>query len=786
MLKDVFRQLRATPGVSAVAIISIALGIGATSAVYSVANALLFDLYPYRQPDRLIRYVGLLPARAFENLQKLDVFESAITTDFYNMSITEGDLPESVKAARLSPNAFEFFGVPAFLGREFASPDSPPGKEPEHAVVLSYGFWRHHYNGDRAAIGKQLELDHVKYAVIGVVPPSFRWFDSDVFLPANLSFFNFPTLEVHGRIRDGITWPQAQAQLMAFMKARVPNMPPDYVLPFRRLTDEAKGNFQQTVVLCLIAVLMLLAVGCANLSILLLARGTARQREFAILAALGASRRRLAAQLLMEALAFTVTGASVGVLMAWVSVTEILHWLPAGTLPAEADIRINAPVLLLSVVTAVVTGLIAGVAPIFRLPAGNLNQLITSARAATTPVRGRRLQYVLVAAQVSLSLLLLAGAGAAVKSLASLYETTLGFEPGDVLRMTIPTPEGSYRTFEERKAVFQDILGRIAAKSSTEPVALSDSGRPPLGGTNRPIEVFGEAADSGRRAAIHAVSEGFFSAFRIPLEAGRVWSGDDTSRAAPVAVINRAMAQRLSAGGDVVGRKIRIPNYRPGLWTVAPAWSSDWLEIVGVVGNTIGNDFRQAPPAAVYVPYTLMIGDNLSLVLRTRNSAEAIRFAREQIHAAAPGQAIGPSVQTAADILREAGWGRQEFLSSLFAALAAFALLLAAIGLYSAVSYTASLHSHEFGIRLALGAGKVDVVRVVLRSAAVSVAVGLLGGLALVLAIHPMLSKWATVNVNDPMLLLAIVILLSTVVMLAVILPVRRAVSVQIADLFKS
>src|SRR5262245_3380984 len=153
MIKDAFRQLRAAPGVSGVAVLSIALGIAATSAVYSVANALLFDLYPYRQPDRLVRYVGQLPARAFENLQKLEVFESAIAADFYNMSITESDLPESVKSARLSPNAFEFFGVPALLGREFTSADSPTGKEPEHAVVLSYGFWRRYYNGDRGAIG---------------------------------------------------------------------------------------------------------------------------------------------------------------------------------------------------------------------------------------------------------------------------------------------------------------------------------------------------------------------------------------------------------------------------------------------------------------------------------------------------------------------------------------------------------------------------------------------------------------------------------------------------------
>jgi predicted permease len=785
MLKDVFRQLRVAPGISAVAVLSIGLGIAATSAVYSVANALLFDLYPYRQPDRLVRYVGQLPARAFENLQKLEVFEGAIATDFYNMSLTDGDLPEAVKAARLSPNAFEFFGVPAFLGHEFASADSPSGQEPEHAVVLSYGFWRRHYNGDRGVIGKVLELDHVKYAVIGVVPPSFRWYDSDVFLPANLAFFNFPTLEVHGRIRDGITWPQAQAQLMAFMKTRIPNMPPDFVLPFRRLTDEAKGNFQQTVVLCLIAVLMLLAVGCANVSILLLARGTARQREFAILAALGASRQRLAAQLLMEALALTLTGALFGILLAWASVTEILRWLPSGTLPAEADIQISPSVLLLSVVTALVTGIIAGVAPVFRLPAGNLNQLITGARTATTPTHGRKLQYALVAAQVSLSVLLLAGAGAAIRSLLELYRTTLGFETRDVLRLTIPTPEGSYRTFEERKAVFQDILARITAKPSIEFAALSDSGRPPLGGTNRPIEVFGEATDSSRRAAIHAVSEDFFTVFRIPLEAGRVWSGDETGRAAPVAVINREMARRLSSGGDLLGRKIRIPNYRPGLWTVAPAWSSDWLEIVGVVGNTIGNDFRQAPPAAIYVPYSLMIGDNLSLVLRSRNAAEAVRFAREQIHAAAPGQAIGPMVQTAADLLREAGWGRQEFLSSLFAFLAVFALLLAAIGLYSAVSYTTSLHLHEFGIRMALGAGKLDVMRVVLRSAALSVGIGVLAGLALILAIHSTLSKWTTVNVNDPLVLVAIVTLLSAVVALAVLLPVRRAVSVEIADLFR-
>jgi predicted permease len=490
--------------------------------------------------------------------------------------------------------------------------------------------------------------------------------------------------------------------------------------------------------------------------------------------------------LLIEALVLTLTGALLGILLAWVSVTEILKWLPSGTLPAEADVRISPPVLLVSVVTALVSGLIAGVAPIFRLPAGNLNQLIAGVRTATTPARGRRLQYTLVAAQVSLTLLLLAGAGAAVRSLVALYRTPLGYETRDVLRLTIPTPEGSYRTFEERKAVFQDILGRLAAKSSTEFVALSDSGRPPLGGSNRPIEVFGEAADSSRRATIHAVSEDFFSVFRIPMEAGRVWSGDETARAAPVAVINREMARRLTADSGVLGRKVRIPNYRPGLWTVAPAWSNVWLEIVGVVGNTIGTDLRLAPPAAIYVPYTLMIGDNLSLVLRSRNTAEAIRFAREQIHAAAPGQAIGPSVQTAAEILREAGWGRQEFLSSLFAALAVLSLLLAAIGLYSIVSYTTSLYSHDYGIRMALGARRLDVVRVVLRSAAVSVGIGILGGLALILTIHPLLSKWTTVNVNDPLVLIGIVALLSTVVTLAVIVPVRRALSVQVADLFKS
>jgi len=786
-MKRTLRQIRSAPGIALVAILSVALGIGGTTAIYSVLHAVIIDPYPYRDPERIIRYVGLLPVNAMKQLQKVDALETVIATDFYNMNLSDGDLPQSVNAARLSPNAFEFFQVPALLGREFLASDSPEGQEPEHAAVLSYDFWRRQYNGDRNVIGRSVTLDSVKYTVIGVVPPRFQWRDCDVFLPANLAFFNFPILEVHARLRSGVTWEQAQAQLMAFMKSRVPNAPSDYKLPFRRVIDDLRSNLQSTLVLFTVAVFVLLAVGCANVSILSLARGAARQRELAVRVALGASRRQIARELIAESLLLTVVGGIVGVLLAFVLLNAILRWVPNEAFPPETDIHINGPVLLLTATTVIVVGIVSGLAPMIRLSQPDANTIIQGSLRATAAPRGRILQHTFVSAQIALSTLLLVGSATAMRNLISLHRTSLGYDPSGVVRFTVPTPEGSYPEYAARKAVFQNIVNRTALIPGVEAAAITGSFTPPLlrpGGT---FETFGMNSDSSRRASLQGVSEDYFEVFRIPLIRGRIWSSDETERAAAFAVINEQAARQLWPNGNPIGAKIRFPNNRGGLFSRAAPWSNDWLEIIGVVGNTPSIPLRELAQPAAYTPYTLLVGDNLSLVIRaTKDLAAVTQQVRTQVHLAAPGQAIGPNVQTADEILRSIGWEREQFIAILTGTFAMLTVILSAVGLYSTVSYTTALRRKEFGIRIALGARKLDVIRLVTCSTMWTVISGVIAGLVLTFWSHSALSAWSPMNIRDPWVLTTVPILMAFVVAAATYFPARRALAVDPIGAVKS
>lgn len=767
--RHAFRQMRRTPGVTLVAVLSMALGIGATAAVYSVVHAVLIDTHPYRDADRIVHYMDLGSAATFEQWRELDAFEDMIATDVYGMNVTRGDLPENVLVGRVSANAFEFFGVPPALGRTFGS-----GEDTEPVAVLTYGFWQRYFGGDPRAIGETIRLDGEVYTVIGVVPPRFRWKSAEMFIPADLPFYQTPSLELAGRLKPGATREQAEAQALAEIRQRVPTLPGDYRVRFQDLRERATRGVSDTLVLFLVAVFVLLAVACANVSILLLARGAARQHEMALRAAIGASRRRLAGQVVTEALLLTCGGGLLGVGLAYAGLNAILGWLPPQTLPPESDVRVNLPVLALSVAVAMLTGLAAGSAPAVHFSRPRLSELMQAAASrATGTLKAKRAQYALVAAQVALTVVLLAGAGAAIRALLTLYSTDLGYDPSHIVRVTVPTPEGAYPEWEQRKALFQAI-SREASELPRVEFAAFGPFSPPFYGSNRPVEIPGQPGDPQRRVLLQNVSSQYFDVLRIPLLEGRFWSEFETGRAAQVAVVNQAMAERYWPAGNAIGHTLRFPTLGPTQWIVTPEWSTEPLEIVGVVGDVINRGLHEEPGPAVYVPYTLNIGDNLALIVRTPDGLRIVDELRQRVNAVADGQAIA-NIATGEDILREIGWQQEEVVSTLFAIFAGLALALAAIGLYSAVAYTTVLRRQEFGIRMALGARNGDVIRLVLRPASIAVPAGILIGLAASLASNRLLASWTSVSVYDPWVLASIVVVLLAMAAAAVLLPAMRA-----------
>ena len=769
-VRHAFRQMNKSRGVTAVAIASIALGIGATAAVYSIVHAVLIDTHPYRDADRIIHYTDMAAARTFEQWRKLDAIEDMVATDRYSMNITNGPLPENVDVARVSSNLFDFFGVPPVIGRTFTE-----AEKPERAAVVTYGFWQRYYGGDVGAIGKTLQLDREVYTVVGIVPPRFRWKSAEVFIPADLAFYKGPSLELAGRLKPGATIEQANAQGLADLKQRIPTLPADYKVVFQNLKDRDTRSVRDTLLLFLVAVFILLAVACGNVSILLLARGTARQHEMALRAAIGASRRRLARQLLTESLLLTGAGGLLGVLLAYGSLTAILAWLPAATLPPESSVRINLPVLLFSTAAAMVTGLLAGFAPAIRFSHPRLAELIqAAARRATGTRTARRAQLTLVAVQVALTVLLLAGAGAAIRGLVAHYQTNLGYDPTHIVRVTIPTPEGSHPTWEGRKAFFQGILHQVRSLPQAQFAALSPFS-PPFGGMSVTMDIPGTSPDPKRRVPAHQVSEQYFGVLHIPLLQGRIWSDVDTDHAAQVAVINQEMARRYWPNDNPVGKTFSLPSLRPSQWIVTPAWSTQPLEIIGIVGNVTSRNLREPPGPAIYIPYTLHVGDNMALIVRSTSPLDVVIPAlRREVHAAAPGQAIA-SIGTGESILRETGWQREEIVSTLFTIFAGLALALAAIGLYSAISYATALRSQEFGIRMALGAQQGNVIGLVVRPAATTVSVGIVAGLAASVATNKILASWTKSAVFDGWVLASVVAVLVATASVAAIVPALRA-----------
>ncbi len=794
-LRYAARELRRRPGFTVTAVLSLALGIGATSAVFSVIYAVLINPFPYGGADRMVglalkdkagkyRYTGFNGPQ-FEQLRQAKSIESVVAEDEWNLTTTDGDLPEDVEAAYVSPNAPNHWGMGALMGRWLIPSDAPMGQEPERVVVLGYKFWQRYYSGDPAVVGRTIQLVHKNYRIVGVMPPRFRWREAAIYVPLKVTLDPRLFFGSSLKVRQGFTFAQANAELQPileqFARQTPEHYPDSFRVELRSITDLYAMPMGPTLYLLFGAVASLLLIGCANVSILLLARGAQRQHELAVRSALGAGRGRIVRQLLTESLTIAVAGGTLGVLIAWKSLSFMASWLPANSFPAESVIEMNLPVLLFSTTLAVATAIVFGISPALQLSRPDVARVMqTSTRRVMGSAHGKRAHSAMVALQVALTLLMLTAAGAASKGFLHLVHADLGYDPHLAMSVPIPIHEGTYAGWKERSQYFEQIRARIAAMPQVVSAGISTNATPPANGSDNKIELMGSSDAEKPAVRVNYVSSEYFPVLRIPLAQGRVWDGGETQRGAPLAVINQTMARQYWPKGDAIGHKFRIPGLKSTPpYEYAAAGSDGWLEIVGVAADVRNDGLRNPIKPQVYVPYTLQMRMFTQILVRTRMAPlSVLRDIRRQLVQIDREQQVMQVRDLEAWITGLSEYAQQRVVATLFGVFSVLALLLAGAGLYSVVSYGVATRTNEFGIRMALGAKAGDVVRIVLTATSLNVGAGLAAGLVLSLIFDRIAAKWVMESSRDPMILAGVTVLLLTVAGLACLAPARRAASV--------
>ena len=652
-------------------------------------------------------------------------------------------------------------------------------------VVLGYKFWQRYFGGDPAIVGRNIQLVHKNYRIVGVMPPRFRWREAAIYLPLKVTLDPNIYLGATLKVRPGVTFAQANAELQPmleqFAKQSPARYPDSFRVELRSITDLYAKPMGTTLYLLFGAVASLLLIGCANVSILLLARGAQRQHELAVRAALGAARGRIVRQLLTESLAIAVAGGRWACLIAWRGLVFMAAWLPADSFPAESVIEMNLPVLLFSTGVAVATAIVFGISPALQLSRPDVGRVMqASTRRVMGSAHGKRTHRAMVAAQVALTLLMLTAAGAAGKGFLRLVNTDLGYDPHQTMSVPIPIHEGTYPSWKERSEYFEQIRARIAAMPQVVAAGISTNATPPANGRDSRIEIMGSSEAEKPVVRVNFISPEYFPVLRIPLAQGRVWDGAETRRGAQLAVINQTMARQYWPKGDAIGHQFRIPGlkneppYQP-----AAAGSEGWLQIVGVVADARNDGLRNPIKPAVYVPYTLRMRMFTQMLVRTRVAPlSMLRDVRAQLVQIDREQQVMRVRDLEGWITGLSEYAQQRVVATLFGVFSVLALLLAGAGLYSVVSYGVATRTNEFGIRMALGAKAGDVVRIVLAATAVNVGAGLAAGLALSLVFDRIAAKWVTETSRDPLILMGVTVLLVTVAGLACLAPARRAASV--------
>jgi predicted permease len=795
-LRYTVRELRKRPGFTLTAILSLALGIGATTAVFSVIYAVLIDPFPYVGSDRIMefvlkdkagedRYTGVNGPQ-FDQLRRARSIECAVALQGWNLTTTDGDLPEDVRSLAISTDCPNHWGIPARLGRWLAPSDAPPGQDPQPVVVLSNAFWQRYFLGDPNVIGRKIQLVHKTYEVVGVMPPRFQWGEQDVYRPLKVSQDPNMGYGISIKLRPGIPRAQADAELQPlveqFAKQTPQYYPETFRVDLRSIVDVYARPLGPSLYLLLGAVASLLLIGCGNVSILLLARGAERQHELAIRAAVGAGRSRMIRQLLTESLAVAVAGTALGLLLAWKGLSLIVAFLPEESFPAESVIKINVPVLLFSMGLAFATAVIFGLWPALQLSRPDIARLMqSSARRVAGSTHARRTHGAMIGVQVALTLVMLSAAGAAAKGFLSLMKANLGYDPQRAMSLPIPVHDNTHISWQDRSQYFEQLRARIAAMPQVEVAGISTNATPPWNGDDRKIEIMGRPTGEKPEVRLNFISPEYFPLLRIPLEQGRVWDHAETMRGAPILVINQAMARQYWPNGSPIGQQLRIVDLKaePPYSQAAPG-SDGWLQIVGIVADARDDGLRKPVKPAIYVPYTLQMWMFTQILVRTKIAPlSTLREVRAQVLQVDPEQQVMRDVRDLQSwITRLPEYGEQRLVTTLFGFFSVLALALATVGLYSVVSYGVTTRTNEFGIRMALGAKASDIFGIVLSSTSVNVGAGLAAGILLCAIFGKFATKWVNESSRNPLILGGVALLLIAAALLASYIPARRAAAV--------
>ena len=782
-LRYAVRALKRAPGFTLVVVLTLALGIGANTAIFSVVNGVLLTPLPYRDPGRLVVvwerkgtsiHNVVNPANYMDWHDRATSFSGLSAMSWSGLTFA-GDRPERVRGRAVTPDFFSVVGAAPLLGRTFSADEARPGAPP--AIVLSEGLWRRRFGGDSAILGHAVPIAGGTARIVGVMPASFRPMplgQEEYWEPLPLNWSDRTRsgryIMVVGRLKDGVTLERARSEMAAIarqLEAEIPDYDTGWGTTVVPLMEQVVGQSRRVILIILGAVSVVLLIACANVANLMLARAASRERELTVRAALGAPRWRLVRQALAESVMLGLAGGAAGVLLATWGVDLLISAAPADV-PRLGDIRLSLPVLGFTTLVSMSVGLLFGLPAAF----GRFGRATGGLHAATTRVTAgvpaARMRGALVIAQVSLAVVLLVGAGLLVRSLRELVTVDPGFDPANVSALSITLPDATYPDSLRRVDFFARLLERVRAMPGVQSAGIISWLPMTPGNAATDLTVVGRpepAPGQKPTAAIRIVDPGYFDAMRIPLRRGRSLTSADRLGSVPVAVISEAMAHKLWPGESAIGQHVKVSWWHPDVA----------VEIVGVVGDSHHDGLDSELRPTLFYPFAQESQGGMSLVLRSALPAATlttmVHAAVREMDAALP---VGTAV-TMYDHIAEMMTDRSypAFLLGLFAVLA---VSLAAVGIYGVLSYSVGQRTHEIGVRMALGARPADVLKTVMGGGLVLALAGIgLGFVAAALASRTLSKLLYGVRPTDPVTFAAVATLLLVVALAAMALPARRA-----------
>jgi putative ABC transport system permease protein len=791
-LKYGFRVLRKNPAFALGAILVLALGIGANTAIFSVVNAVLIRPLPYSDPGRIAmvyhvppqksvpgsKIFAVSPANYLDWQKQSNVFDAMSIFHFTTMTLTGRDQPEAVQGLVVSSEFFQVLGVTPMKGRAFTSEEDTSGHG--NVVVLSYPFWQSHFGADPTVIGKNLTFNGLPYSIIGVMPAHFHFFyQGEYFVPLGWTdkeraVRNNHNYLVIARLKRGVSLQQAEAEMNTISSRLEQAYPEDdkgwgaTVVPLR---EDLVGDVRPALLVLVGAVAFVLLIACANVANLVLAKTLGRRKEIAIRTALGASWLRVIQHTLAETLLLSAAGGALGLLVAHGGIALIVAFF-GDKLPQTGPVGLDTKVLGFTLGLSILAGVLAGLAPAWRLARTNVNEALKQGTGRTAADSGgRATRNILVVCEVGMSLVLLIGAGLMIRTLRALHDVKPGVDPHNVLTFRVTLPREKYSKPEQQLNFYKQLVERVSSLPGVESAGTIDALPFTSDGSTQPVAIEGRPAVEFAmqpEVAVRTISPGYLRALRIPLLAGRDFSETDTLESPGAIVISESTAREFWPNENPIGKRLTLSFYPEKV-----------REVIGVAGDVKfrGPDSRKSL-ATVYVPLAQITFWNQAMVVRTaRDPASSASAMAAAVHQQDPDQPLS-DVRTMDDILADS-LSQQRFSMLLLASFAGLALVLAAVGIYSVLAYAVRQRQREIGIRLALGAQLNDVLRMVvaegMRPALIGVALGLAGAFVLKRTISSLIFG---VSESDPLTFLCVSVLLAMVALVASIIPAYRATKV--------